>query len=91
VFQRWSGLLSFDVCQEPLPSLDPNPEAPPVTQLYVTRRGASAIDWAHVTIGQLTRAAAAQSRQRQPSLSLYLNGGLLASSPYQSPTTTTAG
>src|SRR5262249_52760028 len=37
VFDRWKGLQSFDICQEPAD--DSRAEPPPVTQVFVTRSG----------------------------------------------------
>jgi hypothetical protein len=85
VFRRWKGLLSFDVCQEPLPALDSRAEPPPVTQLLVTRRGAARIDWSHVTRRALERTARAQQHHRHPDLMLYVDHTLLAEPSYQHP------
>ena len=90
VFQRWSGLVSFDVCQEPLPSVDPDPEAPSVTKLVVTRRGASGIDWAHVTVAELQRGSRTRSGRANPNLYLYIDTFTLSTPPYQPPTTPTS-
>jgi hypothetical protein len=53
VFERWPALESFDVCQEPPASRDPNPEPAPVTQIELTRDQAEAIAWDEVTLAQL--------------------------------------
>jgi len=50
-FARWSGLESYDICQEPNPGEDDRPEPFPVTQLDITRDAAARIDW---TGGDLT-------------------------------------
>jgi hypothetical protein len=47
VFARWSGLESYDICQEPLPSVDDRPEPFPVTQVNITRDAAETVDWAN--------------------------------------------
>jgi hypothetical protein len=57
IFTRWKGLESFDVCQEPLPNVDPRPEPPPVTQVYVARAGLKGVSWKHVTLKGLLVAA----------------------------------
>lgn len=44
-FARWSGLASYDICQEPNPGEDDRPEPFPITQLDVTREAAATIDW----------------------------------------------
>jgi hypothetical protein len=53
VFNRWKGLKSFDVCQEPLNSLDPREEPPPLTQILVSRKGVRFVKWRHVTLTEL--------------------------------------
>jgi hypothetical protein len=53
VFDRWPGLQSFDVCQEPLPATDSSPEPPPETQVFVLRGGAAAFDWKHADLAAL--------------------------------------
>ena len=45
VFERWPALESYDICQEPVPSVDDSAEPPPVTQLNLTRAAAESIDW----------------------------------------------
>jgi hypothetical protein len=78
VFDRWKGLESFDVCQEPLPSVDPRPEPPPVTQLLLTRRGASDVSWKHITLSDLMKAANRHLKppQSQRDFSLYIDARL---------------
>lgn len=51
VFARWSGIESYDICQEPNPGEDDRPEPFPVTQIDVTRQAAAQVDW---TTGDLT-------------------------------------
>lgn len=53
VFERWDRLETFDVCQEPLPGADDRKEPPPVTQLYVSREEADAIEWETVGLAEL--------------------------------------
>ncbi len=57
VFERWDRLETFDVCQEPLPGTDDRKEPPPVTQLYVSRDEADAIEWETVDLAELMDAA----------------------------------
>jgi hypothetical protein len=45
-FERWPGLTSFDVCQEPLPVVDDSPEPAPKTQIAVSRAEVDRFDWA---------------------------------------------
>jgi hypothetical protein len=44
-FDMWRGLTSFDVCQEPLPTLDTRPEPPPKTKVTMTREAAREVRW----------------------------------------------
>lgn len=60
VFQRWPGLESFDVCQEPVDGAGGSggtSEPVPITQVEVTREQASVIDWESSTVVDLVRAA----------------------------------
>lgn len=57
VFARWADLRSYDICQEPLPSVDDDPEPFPVTQVNITREAAATIDWENGSLGDLVRAA----------------------------------
>jgi hypothetical protein len=57
VFDRWKGLKSFDVCQEPLSSVDAREEPPPLTQILVTRKGHRLVKWRDVTLAELLRVA----------------------------------
>jgi hypothetical protein len=45
VFARWPQLESYDICQEPLPSVDDDPEPFPLTQINLTREAAAQVDW----------------------------------------------
>ncbi|MEX1007100.1 MAG: hypothetical protein WD271_04570 [Acidimicrobiia bacterium] len=63
VFDRWPGLRSFDVCQEPLPERDKRSEPPPETQVFVLRRGVDAVDWEHVDLAELLARGARASRK----------------------------
>ena len=57
VFDRWKGLKSFDVCQEPRPSEDDRAEPPPRTQLLVTRKGSKSVRWRAATLAELLKVA----------------------------------
>jgi hypothetical protein len=80
VFERWPGLASFDVCQEPVDD-DPEPgrEPLPVTQIELTRAEAAAIDWDDVTVVDLVRASQADP----PGLALRVSAGLSQSSAFE--------
>jgi hypothetical protein len=74
IFERWSDLETFDICQEPLRGVDDRKEPPPITQLYVTRAEARKIDWSTVGLRDLLAA-------RQPpreSYTLYVQSGIEA-------------
>ena len=59
VYDKWSDLQSFDVCQEPEPSTDPRPAPFPVTQVIATRKGAAALDWKHASLAALLKQSVA--------------------------------
>jgi hypothetical protein len=52
-FDTWSGLVSFDVCQEPLPSVDTRREPPPKTKVDMTRNASDKVDWDDLDLSQL--------------------------------------
>jgi hypothetical protein len=72
VFRRWDGLRSFDVCQEPLPAADARAEPPPETQVFVRRRGASAVDWQHADLAEILAAADRATHDSPIALSVYV-------------------
>lgn len=78
VFERWPGLESFDVCQEPRPTPDQPKDPPPVTQIEVTRTQAAAIDWETITVREIVDAA----RDDPPRLHLVVNDAVRASDAY---------
>lgn len=53
IYDRWKGLQFLDLCQEPLPSVDNRPEPATVTQIQISRRGASRLSWSRVTLTDL--------------------------------------
>lgn len=57
VFGRWPGLGSFDLCLEPPPRVDPDPEPQPATQVFVSRAERNAIDWDTATLADLMAAS----------------------------------
>ena len=57
VFARWPDLESYDICQEPLPSVDDGPEPFPITQINLTREAAATIDWTNGELVDLLVAA----------------------------------
>ena len=71
VFNRWPGLLSFDICQEPLN--DTREAPPPVTQIYVTRGALDRVaNWKKASLAELL-AAAPVERRRSSDYYVYFN------------------
>ncbi len=58
VFERWSDLASFDVCQEPASSADSSPSPAPLVQLALTRKWAKRVDWRRASLADLVGGAA---------------------------------
>ena len=82
VFDRWKGLESFDICQEPVN--DPRDEPPPVTQIYVNR---SALDrvgsWKKATLPDLLAASPKDRRQRGADYYVYFDNDVLQDPKFQ--------
>ena len=57
VFARYTELESYDICQEPAPTVDNRPEPPPVSQIDITRDTAAKIDWAGGSLPDLIGAS----------------------------------
>lgn len=57
VFARWPDLESYDICQEPLPSVNDDHEPFPITQINITRAAAASIDWEKGDLVDLLAAA----------------------------------
>jgi len=86
IFDRWPGVRSFDVCQEPLPSVGESPEPTPVTEIVASRRGAARISWHDVTLADLValqQRGHALSRLKATDFGLYLDPALRADPAYQ--------
>jgi len=86
VFDRWSGVRSFDVCQEPLPSVGESSEPPPVTEIVASRRGAGRIPWHDVTLADLVAlqpSGHAPSSLTATDFGLYLAPAVRADPAYQ--------
>jgi hypothetical protein len=56
-FERWGGLTSFDVCQEPPPAADARPAPPPITKVDLTKAALRKVRWDDVTLARLLRDA----------------------------------
>ena len=87
VFERWKGLKSFDVCQEPRPAVDPRPVPAPETQVYATRAGSKLVDWKTVDVATMIKAsrteAAAAGTERQVRFSVFVTKHLQNTPLYQ--------
>lgn len=57
VFARWPDVQSYDICQEPPPSVDDEDEPLPYTQINLTRAVAESIDWTNGSLPTLLMAA----------------------------------
>jgi hypothetical protein len=79
-FERWGGLTSFDVCQEPLQSLDTRPEPPPKTKVDMTRKASGKIDWKRLDLPQLLTVA---KRLGTRELSVYAEPEVRRTTMYQ--------
>ena len=56
VFEKWKGLESFDICQEPVD--DPRAVPPPVTQIFVQRDALDRVGrWRRANLTQLLKAS----------------------------------
>lgn len=80
IFERWPGLVSFDVCQEPVGDDGDlgGAEPLPVTQIVLTRAEATAFDWDTVSVVDLVRAAQAEP----PGLALRVSSSLARDPAY---------
>jgi len=79
VFERWPGLESYDVCQEPAGEDDPSGAEPlPVTQIELTKAEAAAIDWDAISVVDLVRSSLADP----PGLALRVSSSLASDPAY---------
>ena len=79
-FERWGGLTSFDLCQEPLPAADARPEPPPVTKVDVTRAASRKVRWDDLDLARLLRDA---KRLGSRALSVYAQPDVRQTAFYQ--------
>jgi hypothetical protein len=79
-FDTWRGLTSFDVCQEPLQSLDARPEPPPKTKVNMTRNASGKIGWKDL---DLPRLLADAKRLGTRELSVYAEPEVRRTAMYQ--------
>jgi hypothetical protein len=80
-FDRWRGLQSFDVCQEPLPSVDTRAEPPPKTKVEMTRDAARKVRWQDLDLATLLADA---ERLGSRALSVYAAPDVRRTPMYQS-------
>jgi hypothetical protein len=79
-FERWPGLTSFDVCQEPVPGVDDSPQPAPKTQIAVSRTEADEFDWAGADLQEyLDRAVAVDDED----LRIYADSEVAASTTFR--------
>jgi hypothetical protein len=82
VFDRWKGLQTFDICQEPVD--DPRDEPPPVTQVYVSRTALDRVgNWKRATLTELLAAAPKDRRQRGADYYVYFNADIRQDPTFQ--------
>jgi hypothetical protein len=77
VFARWPQLESYDICQEPLPSVDDDPEPFPITQINLTREAAATVDWEGGDLVDLLLVS-----RTNPDVKVVVNRELRQSAPY---------
>ncbi|HKF91809.1 MAG TPA: hypothetical protein VKC52_10080 [Acidimicrobiia bacterium] len=82
-FERWGGLTSFDVCQEPLPAADARPEPPPVTKVDLTKAASRKVPWDDLDLARLLRDAKRLGRR---ALSVYAKPDVRLTGFYQDAT-----
>jgi hypothetical protein len=79
-FERWGGLKSFDVCQEPLPAVDTRPEPPPETKVDLTKEASAKVRWDDIDLAGLLTDA---KRLGPRALSVYAKPDVRDTSFYQ--------
>ena len=82
-FERWGGLTSFDVCQEPLPAADARPEPPPITKVDLTKAASRKVRWDDLDLVRLLTVA---RRLGPRALSVYAKPDVRVTGFYQSAT-----
>ena len=82
-FERWGGLTSFDVCQEPLPATDTRPEPPPITKVDLTKAASRKVRWDNLDLTRLLRDA---KRLGPRALSVYAKPDVRLTGFYQDAT-----
>jgi hypothetical protein len=81
VFNRWDGLQTFDICQEPVD--DAREEPPPVTQIFVGRSALDRVgDWKRATLVELL-AAAPKDRPRGTDYYVYFDADIRQDAKFQ--------
>jgi hypothetical protein len=82
-FERWGGLTSFDLCQEPLPATDTRPEPPPITKVDLTKAASRKVRWNALDLTRLLRDA---KRLGPRALSVYAKPDVRLTSFFQDAT-----
>ena len=79
IYDRWPGLETYDVCQEPPdPEGDQAEEPLPVTQIELDRAQSDAIGWETATVEDLVRGA----HEDPPALTLRVSPAMATYAPY---------
>src|SRR5262249_18228711 len=82
VFQRWKGLESFDICQEPVN--DPRDEPPPVTQIFLKRTALDRVgSWKRATLPDLLAASPKDHRERGADYYVYFDTDVVKDPAFQ--------
>lgn len=63
IFERWSAIETFDVCQEPAAIVGEDPNAAALTRLDMTRAQVEAIEWDTVTLPAFLDLASERSEE----------------------------
>ena len=82
VFERWTGLQSFDICQEPVN--DPRDEPPPVTQIFVVRTALDRVgSWKRATLHDLLAASPKEQGNRGTDYYVYFDADVRQDPTFQ--------
>jgi hypothetical protein len=80
VFERWPGLTSFDICQEPIQSEATEEREPvPASQVRISKTQALALDWDRLDLPILIRAAT----RKPPQIILFVSRRLRGHPAYE--------
>jgi hypothetical protein len=80
IFQRWSAIESFDVCQEPPAAVDDAEEPAPYTRLDMRRALVEELDWDGLTVPTFLTLARDRA---DDGVTLYVGSPIRGSDPFQ--------